>query len=96
LKFFTDLGIPLPMFNASFVASLECLGGWLLLVGVGPRLIAIPPTAAMAVVCLAAHREGLSVMLGEADKFLGAPPFLFRLTRLVVLIVDLARFYGRR
>ncbi len=85
-QFFDGLGIPMPMFNAYLVASLECVGGLLLLAGLGSRLIAIPLTIAMSVAYATAHREELSDIFSEPDKFLNAAPFLFLLTCVIVLI----------
>jgi len=39
---FTKLGIPFPLATAPFVGGLEIVGGLLLMVGLGTRLIAIP------------------------------------------------------
>src|SRR3954449_5895615 len=36
---FAGLGIPWPAFNAHFVSGLECVGGILLIIGLGSRLI---------------------------------------------------------
>ena len=47
--FFTSLGIPFPAFNAYFVSSLECVGGVLLFLGLGSRVIALPLTIDMLV-----------------------------------------------
>src|SRR5204863_8135942 len=41
-EFFGGLGIPFPKFNAALAGSTECLGGLLLLVGLGSRLVSIP------------------------------------------------------
>ena len=42
IGFFTELGIPFPVFNAWFVSMLECVGGILLILGLASRLISIP------------------------------------------------------
>ena len=39
---FTKLGFPFPVFTAHFVGGLEIVGGILLMIGLGTRLIAIP------------------------------------------------------
>jgi putative oxidoreductase len=49
---FTKLGIPFPDFTAPAVAWLEILGGALLVVGLGTRLIAIPFIVEMLVAML--------------------------------------------
>src|SRR5712672_934994 len=42
VSFFTDLGIPAPTLNAYFNASLETIGGILLILGLAARLISVP------------------------------------------------------
>src|SRR2546425_11298663 len=59
IGFFTELGIPFPVFNAWFVSLLECFGGILLIVGLASRLISIPLVIDMAVAYLIARRGGL-------------------------------------
>src|SRR5437868_15537659 len=49
IGFFTDLGIPFPVFNAWLVSSLECFGGVLLVLGLASRLISIPLVIDMTV-----------------------------------------------
>jgi len=39
---FTKLGFPFPVFTAHFVGGLEIVGGILLMIGLGTRLIALP------------------------------------------------------
>src|SRR5579864_461620 len=56
VAFFTTLGIPFPTFNAYFVSSLECVGGALLILGLGSRIIALPLTIDMLVAYIAADR----------------------------------------
>jgi putative oxidoreductase len=47
--FFTDLHIPFPHANAVFVALVEFVGGSLLVIGLGTRIVALLLTATMAV-----------------------------------------------
>ena len=46
---FTKLGIPFPLFTAPFVGWLEIVGGILLMLGLGTRLIAVPLIVEMLV-----------------------------------------------
>jgi len=46
---FTKLGIPFPLFTAPFVGWLEIVGGTLLMLGLGTRLIAVPLIVEMLV-----------------------------------------------
>ena len=46
-EFFMSLGLPAPGFTAHFIASLEFVGGILLILGLAARLIAVPLTINM-------------------------------------------------
>jgi uncharacterized membrane protein YphA (DoxX/SURF4 family) len=46
---FIKIGIPAPEVMAPFVGSLEAIGGFLLIVGLGTRLIAVPLLVSMLV-----------------------------------------------
>jgi putative oxidoreductase len=58
--FFTELGIPMPGFNAGMVSCVEFFGGILILLGLFTRLAAIPMALSMMVAILTAK-------LGEVD-----------------------------
>jgi uncharacterized membrane protein YphA (DoxX/SURF4 family) len=49
---FTKLGLPFPVFTANFLGGLEIVGGLLLILGLGTRLIAIPFIIEMLVAML--------------------------------------------
>jgi len=69
---FTKLGMPFPHFTADFVASLEIVGGLLLLFGFLTRLIAIPFVFEMIVAILSTK---ISLYLGTSPLPLPpAPP----------------------
>src|SRR5580658_6927183 len=57
ISFFTSLGIPAPTLNAWFISGLEFVGGILLIVGLGSRLIALPLAIDMIVAYIVADRE---------------------------------------
>ena|SRR5205085_6817595 len=86
IGFFIDLGIPFPVFNAWFVASLECFGGILLLLGLASRLISVPLVVDMAVAYITADREALKSFFSEPGKFYAADPFTFLFAALLVMI----------
>jgi len=52
--FFTSLNIPMPHANAVFVSSVECIGGLLLIVGLGTRIAALFLIGVMTVATLTA------------------------------------------
>ncbi len=56
VKFFTDLGIPAPHIQAPFVATVEFVGGILLLLGLGTRITSLFLASTMVVALLTAHR----------------------------------------
>jgi putative oxidoreductase len=86
VAFFTDLGIPAPTLNAYFNASLETIGGILLILGLASRLIAVPLLINMIVAYITADREALTSFFSESGKFFGADPFPFLLVSLLILI----------
>ena len=86
VSFFTDLGIPAPTLNAYFNASLETVGGLLLILGLASRLIAVPLLINMIVAYITADREAFTAFFSESGKFFGADPFPFLLVSLLVLI----------
>jgi putative oxidoreductase len=105
IAFLTHLNIPMPAANARFVASLECIGGLLLLLGLAARLIAIPLTINFIVAFLTADREAVVNFFKDQDAFTNAAPFLYLLVSLIVLAFGpglfsldalIARMRGRR
>jgi len=83
--FFTSLGIPLPAVNAYFVSGLECVGGILLFLGLGSRLIALPLAFDMVVAYLTADRDSLLAIFSDPSKFYNGDPFTFLMAALIVL-----------
>lgn len=70
IGFFTSLNLPAPVFHAHFVSWVECLGGLLLIAGLGTRLVSIPLSIIMIVALRTAHVEdatGFSALTGIAD-----------------------------
>lgn len=92
VEFFTRLGIPAPALNAHFVSGLEFLGGILLAIGLGSRLIALMFTVDMIVAYVAADRAAFFSIFSKPDDFVAATPFPFLLASLIVLIFGPGRF----
>lgn len=86
VDFFTSLGIPHPAFTAHLVGGLEFVGGALLFLGLGSRLIALPLTVNMLVAYLAADREALLSFFSDPGKFYAADPFTFLFASLLILV----------
>jgi len=66
-SFFTDLHIPAPGFHARLVAGTEFLGGLLVLLGLGTRLVSLPLAFTMVIAILTAKRpniDGLTTLVG--------------------------------
>ena len=61
--FFTTLGIPVPGVTAPFIGILECIGGLLVLFGIGTRLISLLLIGDMIVAILAARLGGQQGLL---------------------------------
>jgi putative oxidoreductase len=92
VNFFTSLGIPAPALNAWFVSGLELAGGFMLLLGMGSRLIAFPLAIDMVVAYITADREALGSILSAPDKFYAAAPYTFLMASLIVLIFGPGKF----
>ncbi len=94
VEFFTSLGIPLPDFNAWFVAGVECVGGILLILGLASRPIGLMLTVNMIVAYLAVKddREAVFNMFKDPDTFLQADPFFFLLTAVLILAFGPGKF----
>jgi putative oxidoreductase len=84
--FFTSLGIPMPAFAATSVAWLEFIGGILLAVGLGSRLIALLLAGDMFVAYLTDGRANLLAFFSDPGKFYGYDAFIFLFVSLIVLI----------
>ncbi len=66
-QFFTELGIPAPGLNAHVVASIEFVGGLMLVAGLLTRLAALPLMGTMVVAILTAKRgdiDGVTTLFG--------------------------------
>jgi len=79
--YFDSLGIPAPGLNAAFVSSLECIGGLLLIVGLGARPIAFLLTISMTVAYVKADSDKFDTL----EHFSAAAPFWFLLTTVLVV-----------
>ncbi len=84
--YFTTLGLPFPKLNAAMAGTTECVGGLLLLVGLGSRLVSVPLMFTMIVAYLTAEREALNGIFQDPDAFTSAAPFLFFLAALIVFV----------
>jgi putative oxidoreductase len=84
-RVFGSLNIPMPVFSAYLAGATECFGGLLLMIGLASRLVAIPVAFTMIVAYLTADYESFTSIFSDPDKFVGAAPFPFLLSALLVL-----------
>jgi putative oxidoreductase len=68
VTFFTELGIPFPLPNAAFVASLELVGGICLILGLLTRLMATGLASTMVVALLTADRDRFVASWSSASE----------------------------
>jgi putative oxidoreductase len=86
IEFLTSLGIPAPTLNAYFVAVLETVGGILLALGLGSRLISLLLAGDMLVAFITADSEALkSIFSADPDKFFNAAPHNLLFISLIIL-----------
>jgi len=90
--FFASLDLPWPKLNAVLAGGTECVGGILLLLGLGSRLAAVPLAFTMAVAYATSHREEVGAIFRDPDRFTEAPPFLFLLVVVLVLTFGPGKF----
>src|SRR5580692_462138 len=81
-----DLHIPFPYFNALLASATECIGGLLLLVGLGSRLAAVPLMFTMIIAYLTAEIDTVKHIFSNPDKFVTADPFLYLLASVIILV----------
>lgn len=84
--FFASLHIPMPLLNAYMAGLTECVCGLLLLIGLASRITTIPLIVTMLVAYGTAHTQELAGLFTNPDGFVSAPPFLFLLASLIVLV----------
>lgn len=90
--FFQSLHIPMPSFNAYLAGGTECLGGLLLLIGLGSRLVSLPLLFVLVIAYVTAESDALKSIFSDPDKFTGATPFLFAMACLMVLVFGPGKF----
>ena len=84
--YFISLNIPAPAFNAHFVSGLEFVGGTLLILGLGSRLVGLLLSVNMLVAYWTADREALLAVFSDPGKFYVADPYTFLFASILILI----------
>ncbi len=77
VNFFAGLGIPFPEANGAFVATLEMVGGLLLIFGLGTRIVSALLASTMVVALLTADKQAFVDGLG--GDLTGVTPVVFLL-----------------
>ena len=91
-EYFGSLGLPAPGATALFVSILELVGGVLLAIGLGTRLIAFLLTCNMTVAYITGDREAVMSIFSDPDKFIAAAPFSYLMASLIVFIFGPGRY----
>lgn len=86
-QFFHSLHIPLPIFSAYLVATIELVGGILLIVGLGSRLAAFLLAIIMFIAMSTAHAHVFSnwKFISDPSLVVQQAPFPFLMACLIVL-----------
>ena len=90
--FFTSLNLPAPGLTAHFVSLLEFVGGILLILGLGSRLIGLVLTVNMFVAYWTADKEALFSVFSDPGKFYVADPYTFLVASAMVLVFGAGLF----
>jgi putative oxidoreductase len=90
--FFASLNIPFPSATAHFISVLEFVGGILLILGLGSRLVSLLLACNMFVAYWTADHEALTSVFSDPGKFYIADPFTFLFASLMILIFGAGLF----
>lgn len=82
---FAGFGLPAPYANAVMASVTECVGGLLLILGLGARPAALALAGTMFVALSTAHRDQLKQIFSNTSEFLDALPVPFLVGSLVIL-----------
>jgi len=91
-QYFASLHIPAPHLNAVVVSVTECLGGLLLLLGLGARFITPIFIFEMIIAYVTSERPAIHAIFTNPDKFVSADPFLFLFAAVIVFVFGPGRF----
>lgn len=83
-EYFASLNIPLPTLNAFLVGSIECFGGFFLLIGLASRLVSLPIIGILIGALLTEHREALINAWQDPQQLINQLPFNYLLTALII------------
>ena len=85
-EFFSSLGLPAPGATATFVATVEFVGGILLAIGLLSRFMGLVITVDMLMAYIMADREAFFSFISDPGKFYVADPYTFLFAALLIAI----------
>src|ERR1041385_6846358 len=91
-QFFTSLNLPAPGITAAFIGGLEFIGGILLILGLGSRLISLLLTVNLLVAYITADREALFSIFSDPEKFYNASPYTYLFAAILILLFGPGKF----
>ena len=90
--FFASIGIPAPSVIAPCIATLEFVGGLLLIIGLFNRIVGLLLTLNMITAYLTTEQPALHSIFSDPGKFYNAAPFTFLFASLIVFIFGAGAF----
>jgi putative oxidoreductase len=91
-NFFTSLSLPFPHGTAVFISLLELIGGILLILGLGSRLISVLLFIDMMVAYVVADRDALLSFVSDPGKFYAGAEYTFLFAAAMVFVFGPGRF----
>ena len=85
-EYFGSLGLPAPGLTAMGVSVLELVGGILLAIGLGTRVIALLLFCNMTVAYYTGDHDAFLGIFSNPDNFVAAAPFSYWLASLIILV----------
>jgi putative oxidoreductase len=86
-EYFATLNLPMPAQTALAVALIELVGGVLLAVGIGTRIVSLVLFVNMTVAFWTAEKEAFLGVLSAPDKFQAADAYNYWFAALLILIL---------
>lgn len=84
IKYFSDLGLPMPQIMAYIVATIETAGGACLIAGFASRLVSIPLIVTMLTAILTAHKDVVQKAFENPDVLTQVAPFTFLVASIII------------
>ncbi len=85
-EYFQSINVPMPAMTAHMVATLELVGGILLFLGLGSRLISAVLTVNLIAAYWFGDHDALLAFFSDPGTFYAAAPFTFLFVTVIVLL----------